>query len=167
MVIIFLWWQHSSCQKCFLDACHVIIYEYLWTKRWSHMQADMRWAFFFFAALSAQVLVPKGELITVPQCYESLVLYINNQNNPFPSFMKAETGSIMTRWINHIGSTRVVNRLQVQLKWTPDHCFQEDQGSDLWTAPWLESSIHTSPTVPEKSTSVKKILGYLQYLGTP
>lgn len=41
------------------------------------------------------------DLVTVLQCYESLVLYINNYNDPFPGITKVEAGSNMGSLTNH------------------------------------------------------------------
>lgn len=80
-------------------------------------------------------------LITALQSYESLVQYFNKAFQPFPFF-----------WLTQ----------------TPDHWFQEDHWSVLWTAPGLVHSSHTKATV--KTTlvfTVSTLILYLKPFGMP
>lgn len=64
----------------------------------------------------------------------------------------------MTNWTNDVtlfvtlrvhSFTPNVDHAAVWLKWTPDHCDQENQWSDLCTTSVPEDSIHTSPVVAQ------------------
>lgn len=86
--------------------------------------------------------------------YSALVL-LKAGGNPFTTITKYETRSNLTSCITlirvqhweWIASTPDAEGTMVWLKQTPDHWFQEDQVSDIWTAPGLENSFHTNETV--------------------
>lgn len=60
-----------------------------------------------------------------------------------------------------------VDHTVVQLKWTPDQCFQEEQGSDVWIIRRLENKIHTSPVVPYQTLSPKEKYTHAQKKKNP
>lgn len=112
-------------------------------RRFLFMQAST-WCV-FSAIPSLQALEPQ-KLITALQTYKSLLLYLTNQNNPFPASMKVETQSNMTscsRTIALLGMWCWEWKTSASgFSWSWTH---EDQESILWTK--SQNNVHTSPIV--------------------
>lgn len=103
------------------------------------------------AGIQVTVLIQEDCKHLHHKAYESLLLYIRNQNNPYSNIPKVKqeaawlieaiTFLSMWCWV-WITSTHYVCCTRVRLKWT-----HKDQGWILWTTPRLKSSVHTSSVI--------------------